>query len=298
MASIQKRPNGKWRARYRDESGKEHARHFARKIDAQRWLDEETARLVTGNYVEPKLRKVTVDEWCDRWLEGYGSRRPSTVRQAKTHLAQIRKEFGPLPLSAVRPSMVKTWVARLAAEGFAKSYVYALHARLSQVMTDAVIDGLIPANPCSRRTSPGEGKSRPYLATEEQVWALYDLAADKYKGAILLGAFAGLRLAEACGLRIEDVHFLRREIHPAVQYPAEPLKTEMSREAIPIADALVTELSRLAAGRTSGPLLTDDDGGQLARGRSNGRCGASAGRCPASPRGSGSTTCGTSTRRC
>ena len=117
MASIQKRPNGKWRARYRDESGKEHARHFARKIDAQRWLDEETARLVTGNYVEPKLRKVTVDEWCDRWLEGYGSRRPSTVRQAKTHLAQIRKEFGPLPLSAVRPSMVKTWVARLAARG-------------------------------------------------------------------------------------------------------------------------------------------------------------------------------------
>ena len=28
-------------------SGKEHARHFARKIDAQRWLDEEVADLVT-----------------------------------------------------------------------------------------------------------------------------------------------------------------------------------------------------------------------------------------------------------
>lgn len=30
--NIQKRPNGKWRARYRDDAGKEHARHFERKM--------------------------------------------------------------------------------------------------------------------------------------------------------------------------------------------------------------------------------------------------------------------------
>ena len=36
--SIAKRTNGKWRARYRDEAGKEHSRHFDRKIDAQQWL--------------------------------------------------------------------------------------------------------------------------------------------------------------------------------------------------------------------------------------------------------------------
>ena len=34
--SIKKRPNGKWRARYRDLAGKEHARHFARKVDGAR----------------------------------------------------------------------------------------------------------------------------------------------------------------------------------------------------------------------------------------------------------------------
>jgi integrase len=37
MASIRKRPGGQYRARYRDPAGKEHARHFARKVDAQRW---------------------------------------------------------------------------------------------------------------------------------------------------------------------------------------------------------------------------------------------------------------------
>lgn len=35
MANIAKRPDGRWRARYPDASGKEHARHFIRKIDAQ-----------------------------------------------------------------------------------------------------------------------------------------------------------------------------------------------------------------------------------------------------------------------
>ena len=53
MASIKKRENGQWRTRYRDESGREHSRHFTRKVDAQRWLDETTASVVTGQYVDP-----------------------------------------------------------------------------------------------------------------------------------------------------------------------------------------------------------------------------------------------------
>jgi hypothetical protein len=53
MASIKQRPDGTWRARYRDEAGKEHARHFRRKTDAQNWLDEVTASRKTGQYVDP-----------------------------------------------------------------------------------------------------------------------------------------------------------------------------------------------------------------------------------------------------
>lgn len=42
MASISKRPNGQWRARFRDDRNRERARHFTRKVDAQHWLDEQT----------------------------------------------------------------------------------------------------------------------------------------------------------------------------------------------------------------------------------------------------------------
>jgi integrase len=262
MASIKERPNGMYRARYRDATGREHARHFKLKRDAQRWLDEETASLVTGNYVDPKARKVTVDEWCDKWLAGYAGKRPSTVRQAKVHLARIRKEFGPLPLSAIKPSAVRAWLARLQKEGRQPSYVFALHNRLSQVMTDAVHDGLLTSNPCSRRTSPGGGKPRPYVATTEQVWQLYEAFEERYRLAVLLGAFAGLRVGEVCGLRRSDVAFEERELRPAVQYPAEPLKTEMSREAIPIPDELVGLLPKPVEGEPA-TVLAHDSGEQV-----------------------------------
>ncbi len=67
MASIKKRPDGAWRARYRDEADKEHSRHFIRKVDAQRWIDETTASLVTGNYVDPRHAGTLVKTYAAKW---------------------------------------------------------------------------------------------------------------------------------------------------------------------------------------------------------------------------------------
>jgi integrase len=247
MANIAKRSDGRWRARYRDPTGTEYARHFLRKIDAQRWLDGVTAAQVRGDYVDPKTARTIVAEWCETWLAGYRTRRPRTVRQAEVHLKLIVKAFGPVPLSSVKPSQVKAWTARLKAEGRADSYVYALHARLSQLMSDAVHDGVIARNPCSRRTSPRTGSQRPYVAGTEQVWALHDAMPTGLRPAILLGAFVGLRLAEAAALRPEDVDFMCGVVSPAIQWPAEPLKSEISRTQVPIPNELSLLLSAAVA---------------------------------------------------
>jgi integrase len=80
--------------------------------------------------------------------------------------------------------------------------IYALHSRLAQIMTDAVHDGLIVKSPCSRRTAPSTGEQRVYVATTDQVWQLYKLFPARMRLAVVLGALVGLRLAEACGLRV------------------------------------------------------------------------------------------------
>jgi hypothetical protein len=164
----------RWRARYVDNAGREHTRAFDRKGDGQKWIDKQLSALLRGDHVAPKGAKLTVGEWCDKWLAGYGTRRKSTVRQAEVHIKIIKAHFGSVPLSAVKPSDVRAWTSVLKEEGRADSYVYALYSRLSQLFTDAVHDGLVARNPCSRRTSPGMGKQRPYVATTGQVWALYD----------------------------------------------------------------------------------------------------------------------------
>lgn len=149
----------RWRARYVDERGREHAKGFARKVDAQAWLDGQTAAIVSGTHVTPRDAQLTVEQWCDLWIEGYKVNRKSTVRQARTHIHQIIAEFGGVPLSAIRPSEVKTWVARLQSAEMEPNYVYALHSRLSQILSDAVHDGLLGRNPCSRRTAPADGQA-------------------------------------------------------------------------------------------------------------------------------------------
>jgi hypothetical protein len=70
-----KRADGTYRARYRDRAGKEHARHFKRRVDAQRWLDETTTSLVTGAYVAPGAGRITFREY-HRLLDDLGEPDP------------------------------------------------------------------------------------------------------------------------------------------------------------------------------------------------------------------------------
>jgi cytochrome b involved in lipid metabolism len=54
MASIDKRPNGSYRARWREHpGGPQKVRHFAHKRDAERFLDAIRGDIAHGMYVDP-----------------------------------------------------------------------------------------------------------------------------------------------------------------------------------------------------------------------------------------------------
>ena len=84
MSSIEKRVNAKgvvvWRARYYDSSGKQPTKHFAYKREAERWLKEASASMVTGQYVAPGAGKITfkayAEEWRARQMHRPSQRRP------------------------------------------------------------------------------------------------------------------------------------------------------------------------------------------------------------------------------
>ena len=249
----------RWRARYVDDRGREHAKGFARKVDATHWLDGQTAAIMSGTHVAPRDAALTVEQWCALWLDGYQVHRPSTVRQAGVHIRRIVTEFGDMPLSALRPSQIKAWLATLQRE-HEPSYVHALHSRLSQICSDAVHDGVLGRNPCSRRTAPPMGKPKLYLATTEQVWAIHDAMPEHLRAAVLLGAFAGLRIAEVSGLRVSDVDFTRGVVHPKQQWPDKPLKTPGSDAPIPIPRDLALLLAASVQKYPSDMMVTNGAG--------------------------------------
>ena len=115
MASIKKRPDGKYRRplsrRAREGTRSPLPAEGRRAALARR----QTASVVTGAHVDPKRSRRPSRPGVN-WLEGYATRRPSTVRQASAH-RQIKPAFGPIRLGDVRPSQVKAWTGRMKAEG-------------------------------------------------------------------------------------------------------------------------------------------------------------------------------------
>jgi integrase len=154
-------------------------------------------------------------------------------------------------------------MVKLKAEGYAPSYMFALHSRLAQIYSDAIQDGIVARSPLSRRTSPGMGKQRPYVATTEQVWALHEALLPRYRAGLLLAAYAGLRLAEVCGLKVADIDFMRGIVSPVRQYPDDSLKTECSQWPIPIPASLTLQLSAHVKQFSTDWLMTDELGRQM-----------------------------------
>jgi integrase len=77
------------------------------------------------------------------------------------------------------------------------------------------------------------------------------------------GSGSGRQLSR-CGLRVEDIDFLRGVVHPRVQYPAKRLKTKVSQTPIPVPASLVAECSaQISAYERGETLLTGAGGRQL-----------------------------------
>ncbi|GAA2748799.1 tyrosine-type recombinase/integrase [Amnibacterium kyonggiense] len=211
MASIQKRPNGSWRARYRDAAGREHATHRATKREAQRWLDEQTASIVSGTYVDPRAGGVTLRAYYADW----GARQlwETNTRQAM-ELALRQCPFADQPIKTVKRSDVELWVKALTVAGLAPLTVHQRVDNIRRILRSAVRDRIIAADPTAGVVLPRKRRreARMTIPSTEDVGALYAAAEDWFKPFVALCAFAGLRFGEANGVQLGDVDFLRRTL--------------------------------------------------------------------------------------
>ena len=250
MASIQKRDNGSWRARYRDADGKEHARHFPRKIDAQKWLDGVTAAIVAGSYVDPKAGRVTFRSFFNEWA----SRQLWTAGSARAMDLSVRcTTFEDVELGKIRPSHVESWVKKMVQDGLASNTIRTRFNNVRSIFRGAVMDRVISGDPSIGIRLPRIRKHQHAMEipTPEQVGAILAGADDWFRPMIALCAFAGLRVGEASAVQLGDIDFLRRTLNVSRQVqrpvgaPAEVrLPKYGSERVVHIPEALVMMLSQ------------------------------------------------------
>ena len=229
MASIEKRiRNGqaRWYTRYRDPSGQQRTKSFARKVDAQRYLTGVESAKQTGIYVDPARAKLTVAQWAERWLAGQAHLKPSTRERYEGILrAHILPRWGTTALADVSHSAVQAWVAELSVD-LRPASVRKVHRVLSLVLTLAVKDGRLVRNPAQDVNLPRVNATEQRYLTHEQVHALAHAAAapdvpskhrramerytEQYRLVVLFLAYTGVRFGEMAALRVRRLDFLRR----------------------------------------------------------------------------------------
>lgn len=206
----------RWRARYVDEEGREHAKGFARKTDAQAWLDTEiTAAFATGTYVDPQRGKITFASFYREW-----STRQVWVSGTKhtMDLSANSVTFGDVGLADLRPSHIEAWVKRMQDNGLEPTTIRTRFANVRNIIRAAVRDRLLARDVTQRVKLPRIRKAEAAMSipTTQEVGAAIRACEDIepwYAGFIAVCAFAGLRRGEASALKVSDVDFLRKEIH-------------------------------------------------------------------------------------
>jgi len=246
MASIKKRPNGRWRARYRDDAGKEHAKHFPRRTDAQDWLDQQTASIVRGDWVDPKSGRITVRQYAELWERiqvGSDGTKRITDNALRLH---ILPRLGGMRISAVRRSDIQALVKELETKGLGAGSVRNVYEVAARMFDAAAEDRVINASPCRRIALPKGDDDEVIPPTVEEVQKVRDALDQRWRAVVTTLAGSGLRIGELLGLEVGDVDFLRRTIRVARQRTQAntitPTKGRRSR-TVPVGQVVVDVLA-------------------------------------------------------
>jgi integrase len=210
VASIDKRPNGTYRARWREyPGGPQKTQTFSRKVDAERHLVSVQHNLLSGTYTPPEAGRVTVAAYAADWI----TRRtwaPSTEERIRREMRlHILPKLGDRPLASLRRAQVEEWANGL---DLAASSARMVFETLSNMLEAAVVDERIPKNPAKGAHAPTSDDAPFVPLTVEQVRAITLRVVEHVRAGVLVVAGTGLRQGELFGLTVDRVDFMRREL--------------------------------------------------------------------------------------
>jgi integrase len=187
---------------------------FSNKRDAEKAADAQESTIRDGAWVDPTNSKTTFTEYVDNYYW------PTTVHLEVSTRSAYRyyldkhflPEFGQRQMRLINPSLVQGWVNEAFAGGLSARSVVKYHALLHKIFSRAVIDRVIPVNPCAHTQLPKVVARPKRIITSEQFDAILAKIPARYRTMVLLAIETGLRWGELIALRPCDIDLTSRII--------------------------------------------------------------------------------------
>jgi integrase len=267
-----------WRAVYRDPSGRQRTRTFARRSDADAYLAKQETTISERVWRDPGFGKVTLGDYLRQRVETSPALGESTRNLYRIEADRYiyPADIASTPLRALTPSGYQAFINDLSTKAGART-VEIVHRIISGTLTAAVDEDLIPSNPASRRKLPKVRKRPIRVLRPEEVETIADGIDPRYRALVLTAAYAGLRFGEAAGLRKRDLRLLERKLiidGSVIQVGSKVARTEWTKTdhslrevSIPafLCEELARHLVAFPVESQDGLVFTAPKGGPLSR---------------------------------
>lgn len=253
--SVRKRDEGKWQVRYRDKQGQDHYRLFPSKTEADGFLSVQHADILRGDWVNPNLGKITVEDWAKVWRATQRNLRPSTERLYDTLLRNhVLPALGQRTLASISVDDVEAWIAELLAkDGLSSTTANRAFRVLRQMLKVAVRRKRIPFSPCDGVHPPRDARTEMLFLTPAQVADLADGIDRHHRTLVLMAVYSGLRWGELAGLKVARLDLINRRVAVVEQLSGgrtSAPKTDAGRRVVTLPLWLMPHLEEEIAGKS------------------------------------------------
>ncbi|AVM65401.1 site-specific integrase [Dietzia sp. oral taxon 368] len=217
FGSVRRLPSGRYQARY---TGPDLARYtgprtFQTKGDAFGWLRAEERLIELEVWTSPvdreraeeaKAARVTVEAYGTAWMDQRDVRPKTLAEYRRFWASRVVPYIGQEAVAELTPARIRTWWAEIRKAHDTPTANARAYSLLKTVLSDAVTDGHLAANPCQVKGAGIAPKGREMaLLTPAQLSAIAAAMPERYRAAVLVAAWGGLRFGELTELRRKDV---------------------------------------------------------------------------------------------
>jgi len=200
----------RWRVRYRDPAGRERAKSFARKQDAERFLRHAEADKLRGQWVDPRQGRTTVRELAERWYATTVTLKAKTREDYRSLLHNhVLPAFGERAVASLDTLAVRGWLAGLVSGGLSPSRAKHAYYVLYAVLEAAIQAGALVRNPAAGVRAPRSHSREMHFLSAAEVERLAEAIVPPYGVLVRFAAYTGLRAGEIAALRVKPLDLLR-----------------------------------------------------------------------------------------